>query len=170
MTCAALLLGDADCVFQDANAAMDMFDFDIIAAVNNIGLDWKGHVHHWFTLHPNKCVDWVGMEEAVRRRTVIHKRNRPVTWAHKHWRGIDRVTSDWSGGSGLFAIKGLLEIGCDAIVLAGIPMTSEGKHYYSTASWVQGPKYHRAWLKRQADIAPYVRSMSGWTKGLLGAP
>jgi hypothetical protein len=167
----ALLLGDAECVFQDAAEALDNFEFDIIAACTNIGITWQGHVHHWFTLHPNKAPDWVGLEEAIRRRTKLAGLNRPVTWSYKAAKGVDHVVDDWQGGTGLFGIKVLLqELHCDAIVLAGVPMTSEGKHFYSKSPWLQAHKYYKGWHKHLHEFAPYVRSMSGWTRQLLGAP
>ena len=165
----ALLLGDANCVFDDAEAALKLFTPDLVAACNNIGIRWEGHVDHWMTLHPRQCADWEGIELAVNRR-VREGRNKPITWGHKAAPGIDRTTDDWLGSTGLFAVKALIEIGCNKIVLAGVPMTEDGAHYYSKHKWVQAPRYHRGWTKHQKEIAPYVRSMSGWTGHTFGAP
>lgn len=147
---------------------MRFFSPDFVAAVNNIGLDWPGDVHHWFTLHPQPTSEWLGME-AARKRRVRLGRNDPVTWAHKPDRGIDRVTEDWQGSSGLFAVKGMLiEIGCTTIVLAGVPMIAAERHYNRGEPWRQAPRYYIGWKKHYGEISPYVRSCSGWTRELLG--
>jgi len=165
----ALVLGDANCVYEDAEAALKLFTPDLVAATNNIGIDWEGQLDHWFTLHPTECADWVGMEMAVARR-VREGRNRPITWAHKAAKGIDQVSDDWGGSTGLFAVKNLRHIGCEKIILAGVPMTSDGAHYYSKTLWSKAHMYHKGWRNHYDEIAPYVRSMSGWTQELLGAP
>jgi len=67
-------------------------------------------------------------------------------------------------------VRCLLEIGCERIVLAGIPMSAEYAHYYNPGQWTQAHMYHKGWKKHLDKIAPYVRSMSGWTRELLGAP
>ena len=164
-----LLLGDAASVYEDAKKACQLFVPEVVAATNNIGIHWEGHVDHWFTLHPQPAHHWVGIEQAVVQR-IRAGRNKPFTWAHKDGKGIDFVTTDWGGSSGLFAIKGLLEIGCRKIVLAGIPMTKEGAHYYEETEWFQAQRYHKAWLKHHDLIAPHIKSMSGWTMEQFGMP
>lgn len=166
----ALILGSGACVHKDAEEALSLFSPDFVAATNNIGLDWPGDVHHWFTLHPRPTKDWPGIEVARKRRVRLG-RNDPVTWAHKPDRGIDRVTADWRGSTGLLAVKGMLiELGCTTIVLAGVPMSSGERHYNLGEEWRHAPRYYIGWKQNHQEIAPFVRSMSGWTKQLLGEP
>lgn len=165
----ALVLGSASSLYVDAAEALKLFTPDCVAACNNTGKDWEGHVHHWFTLHITPTLDWVGILEARRRRKLAG-RNDPVTWAHKMGRGVDRTTTDWGGSTGLFAVKGLMEMGFDQIVLAGVPMTIVGGHYFDKKVWAKAEFYHKGWLKHKDEIAPFCRSMSGWTRDLLGHP
>jgi hypothetical protein len=165
----ALLLGDASCVEADTEAALKLFTPDVVGATNNIGVYWPGTIDHWFTLHPAACEDWIGIYDARSRRERAGL-NRPVTWSYKAWRGVDHVRQDWAGSTGLFGVKCLLEIGCERIVLAGVPMQAEFAHYYTPFQWKQANLYHKAWKARLSEIAPYVRSMNGWTRELLGAP
>jgi hypothetical protein len=109
------------------------------------------------------------MEMALHRRRQAGL-NRPQTWAHKPYRGIDRSTPDWAGSSGLFAVKVAIEEGFERIVLAGVPMTAEGAHYYDAKVWTAAHVFHSGWNHRLPQIKDIVRSMSGWTRELLGEP
>ena len=77
---------------------------------------------------------------------------------------------DWDGSSGLFAVKAAIEHGFDRIVLAGIPMTAEGQHFLRPWSWDEWARFWAAWGEHREEISPYVRSMSGRTRDMLGAP
>lgn len=168
-----MVLGDAKTVQEDAEAALKLFSPDAVAATNNMIIRWPGRLDYAVTLHPSKCVDWVGIEEAIRRR-LVEGRNRPQTWAHAGSRGrakgIDRFTEDWAGSTGLLAVKVLLEEGFDRIVLAGVPMSVEGGHFYNAQGWMHATRYHAGWKNHLGRIKAKVRSVSGWTQDLLGAP
>lgn len=163
-----MILGDARCVFQDAEAAQKLFTPDAVIGVNNIAITWPGNVLALCTLHPSRCPDWVGVVEAVRQRTAAG-RNKPEVWGHQPRVGIERHTPDWGGSSGLFAVKVALEKGFERIVLAGIPMKPEEAHTYSHRPWLAAGGFHRGW-RRQVEKLSGVRSMSGWTRDLLGEP
>lgn len=162
-----LILGDADGVRDEAAEAMRRRRFDAVFAVNNIGIDWP-HVDVWASLHPEAVENWCGLGRGLQLRANAGL-NRPETWAHKPYRGVDRSTPDWGGSSGLFAVKVALEAGFDEIVLAGIPM-SETPHFYTDRPWNHAPRYRRAWEARIEELRPVLRSMSGWTKEMFGAP
>lgn len=165
----ALVLGDAKCVHEDARRALELFEPDAICATNNIGRDWEGRLDYWCTLHPERCPNWDGMAAELKKRLATG-RNRPQTWAHKKANGIDRTTTDWQGSTGLLCVKMLREEGFGRIVLAGAPMSKDGGHYYDGKDWLQFNHYIGGWQKRREEIAPYVRSMSGFTRELLGEP
>lgn len=167
----ALVLGDARCVRDDLGRALQLFTPDAIAATNNIGLSYEGRVDYWVTLHPRRCPDWPGMAVAFAQR-IAEGRNRPQTWGHAVCKDFtfDRTTSDWKGSTGLLCVKVLLEEGFERIVLAGVPMSKYEGHYYNAVPWHQAERYHDGWRGNLSRIRPYVRSMSGWTRDLLGEP
>lgn len=166
----ALVLGDAATVLEDAGRALELFEPDAICATNNIGIDWPGRLDYWCTLHPTKCPDWIGIVEALKKRLAAG-RNRPQIWGHKPAPGIDRSTEDWRGSTGLLCVKVMrFEEHFDRIVLAGMPMSEAGCHYYTDRVWNTAERYRAGWRKHLSDIAPYVRSMGGWTQEILGAP
>lgn len=162
-----LILGGASSVWNDAAAALDLFRPDVTVTVNDMLGAWLGRIDLFCTLHPEKAEKW------LRQRRLTGANMDFETWAHARKPGspkIDHTTPDWGGSSGLFAVKVALECGCDRIVLAGVPMSADGGHFFDAAPWSEANAYHKAWLTHQSEIAPYVRSMSGWTADLLGRP
>lgn len=168
----ALVVADAAGWQEEAAAALRMFTPDAIAATNNAGIEWPGRLDYWVSLHHNKCPDWPGIVVALERRLAAG-RNRPQIWGYDGEAGMpgfDRCTTDWKGATGLLAVKVLREEGFERIVLAGMPMSREGGHFYDSKPWLQADRYRAAWTRHRTEIEPFVRSSSGWTKELLGAP
>lgn len=164
-----LVLGGAKSVWRDASAATDLADPDLIVAVNDIGSVWPDRLDIWATLHPEKMADW-----REQRRSNGHTGAREHV-AHERWSGVDRLTPyQWpgmnaSGSSGLYAVKVALEAGASRVVLAGIPM-SAGAHFNREGPWNDLGSFTEAWKIALPRLRDAVRSMSGWTRELLGAP
>lgn len=134
-----------------------------VLAVNDAGCVWPLRLDHWCTLHPEKLRAWEG------RRTGP---GRYLRWAHTKtgFPFIDRVTDDWQGSSGLFAVKvALRDLGHDKVIAAGVPMTAT-PHFFDTGRWAERNSFIEGWQSHASEIKPRVRSMSGWTRELLGAP
>lgn len=144
-----------------------------VGAVNEAGRDYKGRLFLWATLHPEKLEHqkpyWAAHRAKKGRNTDY--------WvaAHKE-RGrtrIDVVKNEvWSGSSGLYLCQiAALEFGFYRIVCCGIPMTEEG-HYFDNDPWRPATRYQRGWREAIQDrqLNGKIRSMSGWTRQVLGAP
>jgi hypothetical protein len=164
----AIVFGDAACGQADMDQALALFTPDAIAATNNRIIDYPGKLDYGISLHPDRCDNWPGLEEAIRRRT-LKGYNRPETWAHKAGRGVDKHTPDWGGSTGLLAVKALIEEGFTRIVLCGVPLEAQ-PHFYTDQPWSKFERYRTGWEAHRDEIAPYVRSLSGWTRELLGPP
>lgn len=166
----ALVLGGAMCVWEDADSAMCLFTPDAVAAVNNVGITWPGHLDHWFTLHPEKTDSWPGIVVALKQREAAGL-NRPRTWSHRMEPGIDSTSRDHSGSSGLFAAMKMIDLGFK-VVLAGVPMDSRARFHDSDKrrKWEAYSSYVSGWNKKRSVLLPHVRSMSGWTRQILGHP
>lgn len=166
-----LILGGASSVWTDSAKALDLFRPDLTIAVNDMIGSWPGHLDIAATLHPEKLHIWLN----ERRRNGF---NEPETWAHKASgpngkveARVDRTTDDWAGSSGLFAVKiARVEYGCDVVIGAGIPMNPDAAHFFDAKPWNDCNAFHKGWLKHKAEIAPYFRSMSGWTAEQFGRP
>jgi len=171
----ALILGGAKCVYEDINAALDIGEFDFVIAVNDIGRDWLGNIDAWISLHANRLETWHKERRdkggSVVRTLVTHDQHREPTPR------ILRVPyllkgQTKSGSSGLFAVKYVFEdMKIEKCVLAGMPMTKDGAHYFSPETpWNAFNSHREGWTEVKSKIAHRVRSMSGWTREQFGAP
>lgn len=166
----ALVLGGADCVWEDMEAAYDAFRPDWIVAVNDVGTRLPGAINYWVTLHQDKMGAW----RAERERRGFSPALRHVS--HEMRPGIDETLDyRWpgmtgSGSSGLFGVKVAMDHGAGRVVLAGVPMQPERAHFFNGSAWRDCGSFLDGWHNALPFIKDRVRSMSGWTKELLGAP
>lgn len=116
------------------------------------------------TLHPDKLGGWLSRRRAKGfvppKHVVCH---RPHKFAHK-------TTKDWGGSVGLFATKVAMEAAFRHILLCGVPMEPQAKHFVRNQPWVASHAFRRAWENHWKEIKPITRSMSGWTASHLGKP
>lgn len=160
-----LILGGAGCVWKDIASLGDWPAQIDVAAANDVGSKWPGHLVFWVSLHPRKFAKW----EMLRRNNGFP--DGYVKYGNKFGRPmVDWVIPDWGGSSGLYAVKIALSLEYDNIVLAGIPMEASEGHYFNSEEWKQCDQYRNAWERHLDEIKPYVKSCSGWTKRLLGGP
>lgn len=167
----AAVLGGARSVWEDLDRLKLMRMPDVIIATNDAGAAYTGEVHHWATLHYEKLPEW---EKLRKERSLPPALN---LWVHEEAR-VGRGQpdlyagrlADLGGSSGLFAVQVGRTLGLERIVLCGVPMDSEDGHFFDHHRWEFATRYRQAWTRHQEEFAPFVRSMSGWTKGLLGEP
>lgn len=142
-----------------------------VMAVNDIGAHVHDVVRHWVTLHPGYFPGW----RKYREGHCFGHGQLATHHAHKHCDGVDVAwpMDNLGGASGLFACFIGLMLGYSRIVLAGIPMDNAG-HYFDP-SW-QGTDLADSTSRtvwRQANERWFqgrVKSLSGWTRDVLGAP
>lgn len=122
-------------------------------------------IDHAVTLHPDKLQLWLP------RRKAAGLNDPPKVWAHSAYVGaVTHWTRDWSGSTGLFCTKVARENGFVHVVLCGVPMTIEDKHFVRGEPWSAATGFKRGWVPRLPELRPYVRSFGGWTREELGAP
>jgi len=171
----AIILGRARGIWYDLTlAAREFGPFDNVIAVNRTGCDYNGPVHHWVSYHAELFPMWLKM-----------RKDRGYTAPGQLWttsvgrRGMSSLEKELNikmvecegGSSGRVAVAVAREIGCDRIVLAGIPLDKSAGHYDEQGEWCDEVEFYRAtWVKDLDQLKPYVRSMSGWTSELLGYP
>lgn len=153
-----LIIGSASCALQDMNAAREMlsaFKFTVMA----IGVDslvyHRQRIRYVTTFHSG---DIPQIKQLAPWATIVGHRQHPQVNIVVPFKGA-------SGSSSLLGVVAARQLGYEKIIMAGCPL--QGKNPAGRDYHVQ---YNRGWISRRAEIAPYVRSLSGWTKELLGEP
>jgi hypothetical protein len=128
----------------------------------------------WVSFHPEKFADWI-----TKRRSLGHPLP-PVLVTARHRENLAAVKRDmgipikfidsWGGSSGLLSVTLALGLGCQKIVLAGVPLDKREAHFDSPQAWAEASKYRAAWLAHRSEMKKRVRSLSGWTSEQLGGP
>lgn len=176
-----IVLGGAVGVWEELARVRELTDdrYDCLIACNEAGADCPIHVDVMCSLHPDKFAIWaerrgkqdlppwgeiVGPAELSKRK-VKHKLQ-PDRWVKYRW------DSARSGSSGLFAVKiAIDDLGLDRVILCGIPMTSEGSHYFKPETkWASFSAFTKAWEDVHDKLKDRVRSMSGATRKWFGPP
>ena len=142
------------------------------------GIHWPAKFETWVTLHP----EFMDQYEAE-RRALGHPGGYEIVapppgevGRHAAAGKIDRrVSYRWPGmtssaSSGIYAAKVAIEDGFDRVVLAGVPMTAEAGHFTRAKKWTQRDCFMPGFQGSLQFIKDKVRSVSGHTKTILGAP
>lgn len=135
-----------------------------IMVINYTGDYFPRPFQHWVSLHP----DIIAAGRPYKAWNFTAHSNR----RHK---GIDKVWNyeTYGSDSGLFACHVALKLGYDKIILCGIPLDSSRKffemkempnHQFDTTVNLQ------IWRSEVPVFENKIRSMSGNTKEMLGAP
>jgi len=175
----ALVVGGAACVWDDLTIALREFRPALVFVVNDIGTVYSDRIDFWVSLHPEKMLNW----QTLRRQNGLN--DDYLTYAHEPCQpglvpGGDPRIDKWldyrypgmtgSGSSGLLAVKAAQAEGCDRIVLAGIPLETQEKHFFSADLWHERDQFVESWKIAYPCLKHSVRSLSGWTRSLLGSP
>jgi hypothetical protein len=166
----AIIVGGAECWQSDFDNARRMLDKrDVRYFYVNDHIKTFDHRGVAITLHPDKLkghFDWLGK----RRKAGLPDPDE--IWAHRRHANIshDTASQDWRGSSGLFAVQVARRKGHHKIIACGVPMTVDGNHFERRVKWQSAIGFRAGWLQHKAEIAPYFRSMSGWTREIFGAP
>lgn len=174
-----LVCGDGKTLPDDiANFMNERVYHDVLCIGRSIKL-YPGIVHHYADVDADagkNVVDTLHANNPDKGKPVTHTLG-SVEWFDIGWEITNQIIpSDeviWHGSTGLFAVLIGLAMGYRRIALAGCPMDSKGHWYYPEETY--GPKWtmesYQSWLEFAAcNEAGLVRSMSGYTKTLLGRP
>lgn len=162
----ALVLGCGKCVWDDARAALSLFNPDAYFCVKDMVRLWPLRCDYYITLHPDRIA-----KDLEQRKRSGRSIDFPVYAHRQHKTVVTKTATDWQGSSGLFATKiALLDEHFDAVVLAGVPMEAKFDHIARQKVWASVNLYIKGWQKHLPELQGKVKSMSGWTQKNLGAP
>lgn len=164
-----LVLGGAISLRDDFKQANKLCFNPVIIAVNDAGADYKGDLHHWASMHPFM------LEKLAARREEEGRPEAENYWAPRHISVPEgkkfRRVSSWGGSSGLLGVTIAFDLKIEKVILCGVPLSREGAHYFTPKRpWNDAIQYKAAWQRNLHLMKDRVRSFSGWTESLLGAP
>ncbi len=174
----ALVVGCAANVWKEVEQAEQFGHFDAIYCVKLAGVHWHGDRFTWVGLHPEWQAKYTAERYALGRHMNFETVAPPDSELGTAGKGhkVDRRVSyrypgmDASASSGGYAAKVALDDGFDRVVLAGIPMETDAAHFTRGKPWLQRDSFTIGFEKSVPHFAGRVRSMSGWTAQILGAP
>lgn len=167
----AVVFGRAAGVWDELVQARKLCNFDIVIGVGHAVCDYPGKVDHWVSFHTELLKPFW-----VRTRHERGYPDVPNFWTTLHGgRARSTLTNiqtvDVNGGSSglIAAMVAVGPLNADKVVLCGIPMQVSAQ-YDNTTPWREADKHQAAWRAYLPQLAGRVKSMSGWTQELLGAP
>ena len=163
-----IITGSAPCVMDDLHDLAAIGDHQDQADLMALGLDavdkYPWPIRYVATFHPED------IPEIFRRRTIAGGNRDFKVISHQQKDGVDIVISDYwdpSGSSALLGVQAALQMGYERIILCGCPLT--GKDH--TANGANNYEvYRKGWEVKKAELDGLVKSMSGWTRDILGSP
>jgi hypothetical protein len=167
----AIVVGSAKAASDELRAAQELAPAAGVIPVKRALSVCSKPLLAWVTLHPEQAkAQTLGRDiEGVPLFCSERVHNVAGDWRI--------VRERWSGTSALYAVQiALEELGCHSVILAGCPIDSaQGCAYRmkpGQTKWANGyeERYRKSWRIAHHTIKDRVRSMSGWTKELLGAP
>lgn len=159
-----LIIGSAPCVRDDIERAQCLGEFDVMA----IGMDALDKYGGDFAfIASNHREDIMPIHRIMQQRhEACGSGYQYLVIAPDPWPGV-QIVEPYRPPSGSSAITGAfaaVRMGYDRIILCGCPLTGnapEGNPYEA---------FRPGWETHRAVFDGIVKSMSGWTMDLLGAP
>lgn len=173
-----LIIGSGSNFMEDVESACDIGQIDYVVVVKRVLFEYPGKVDFFVTLHPEWAAEYIQnryalgwdmkFETYATRNFKIDPRNWDIGKIHI----VDE--GGWGGSSGLYAIKIIRDrFPSWKIILAGMPLDLTPR-FKDNKPWSGGQtgvhRYRRGWQNKFEHYASMTRSMSGWTKRLLGSP
>lgn len=178
----ALVIGSARCLWDDVKAARELFRFDAVCCVKRVGIHWPEPFQVWATLHPEYMDEYEARRAALGHPggyEIVAPLPGEVGMHGKKGRIARRISYRFDGmnasaGSGIYGAKVMLESGFDRVVLAGVPMNDD-PHFldhekWGTGKWTGVGSFLFGFEKAAKHLMGRVKSMSGHTRDVLGAP
>lgn len=172
----ALVLGGGEGVWREVEATEQMLGldwWDIAVACNDVACHWPRPLDAWCTLHPEKMAGWKKARETnghppASEHIARHGKKTPA---------IDRTIRHpyGNGSSGLLAVAVAQDLGATHIILCGVPMKkspyfAESDVHPEGKVFAGADAHWKKWRQHGSELDGVVKSMSGRTRELLGAP
>lgn len=157
-----IIAGGAYCLWQDYHKLPSEFKKAAdVMVINATGLYWPHNFQHWVSLHRENFKSY---RKFCFKSYVTHS-NRVATCVDRVWN-----IESWGADSSLFACKVALRLGYDRIILIGVPLDGGPRFYDPEGAkcYFDTTNLHDIWKTDSSEFENKVRSISGYTKDLLG--
>ncbi len=164
----AIIAGSAECLWKDVERFKEILEPGTVvdvACINHTALHWPRAFQYWITWHTDLFTD---LKDQMKHT--------PITIGPDDTADVDMLvsfTGFMATDSSLYAVKVLLDLGFDRVVLCGVPIDNSRKFYDKPEDelpqWDSSNIQH-AWLQESKSFNGKVRSMSGNTRGMFGEP
>ena len=156
-----ILIGCAPCWKDDLDKLKVIVDdFDVMA----IGLDcpYSGQIKYFVTYHLQDIPIY-----KMRRRNANYNSNFLVIGYKKDIEvDIIELHKNPTGSSALLGVVAAIRLGYKKIILCGCPMEGKSREKFGR----DYNHFQKGWISRFSEIKDFTRSMSGYTKEILGKP
>jgi len=166
-----IVLGTAPCMWDDLERAPRGLD---VICVNGAGFLYLEPIAMWCSIHGSYMRGWIEKRRAAGASMDF------LAYGNFSKHEDPGEVIPWNrpnggGSSGMYAVTVALESGYDKVILCGVPLEGQQRYdYKESAEVVPSPTdykhYRSGWINNREMFAGRVRSMSGWTRELLGAP
>lgn len=174
MVVRCLVVGSARNWQEDVEAACELAEFQKIVVVKRTGIVWPGKVDVWVGLH-NEMIESMYNE---RMKNGYPKPEKVYSWEKPP--KVKRIThtteilfpgQTLSASSGIFGAKvALIDEKYDLAVLCGIPLDPKQGRFDHGKDWTHARSFIEGFNQAVPAMKHRVRSMSGYTQKVLGAP
>jgi hypothetical protein len=168
----AIILGSGGSAVSEFDAALSLCPQAKVICVNDALRFCGVRADAFATLHPEKGERFLkGLDiEGLPLYASEVNANSRYPWII--------IREQWAGTSGLFGVQiALNELRFERVILAGVPMDHAAGTIYKLhpryrGKWANGyeDRYRRGWEKALPRLSGKVKSLSGWTRDLLGEP
>ena len=171
-----VITGAAPCLIEDIGAMkslfftlhLSLFTFDYMT----IGLDavdkYLWDIKYFATQHPKDIEAAIGRRVLLGANTdfkiIAHTEHKTKSTGQNIVDLIIPIEEGVHGSSSLMGVQAGIQLGYQKIIVCGCPLIGINEKKFDYAF------YHDGWIAKYEQIKNVVRSMSGWTKDLLGAP
>jgi hypothetical protein len=172
-----VILGGASCLWDDLAQVKGNPTY---MAINETGCFARKNISHWATKHPSFLPHYLGWYKEYYFPTNTENKDfnffAHVFKPHIHTHAPKDAENIWQfinekGSSGLFAVHVGLALGYNPIWLTGIPLEPMGN--LCDPPWIEPftyDQYQKFWEIAAERFGGRVKSFSGFTRKLLGAP
>jgi len=168
----AVVLGSGRSLWADLRAIQAITPTLTYFAVNYAVL-FSPRADHAVSHHPDELPHLL----ALRARGIARGTDVPVTHSSGAGPGIDHAWPQFRGGrsgsSALLATQIALELGHEAVIVAGVPLDANGYVWgdpFPGAPICDFARFRQGWQDARASFAGRVTAVSGYLADLLGRP